>query len=194
MDIGRSLDLSQMTQPSNTRLLSRMVARPLGAEVKGAGWIAESRVGMARTLSLKFDPFGRHAAVRPAGAHVRRRARRVHFLLIGILLLSAGDLALTLGHLQTTGMAEANPIAAFVIRSTDSAAGLVIFKSLTVAICVTLLYCFRRHRAGEIAAWCGLAILAAMSVMWHAYSTSMESPAAIRLVQASYGDDWLTLD
>ncbi len=130
----------------------------------------------------------------PTGAHAHRRARRVKFLLIGILLLSAGDLALTLGHLKTTGMAEANPIAAFLIRSTDSVGALVAFKSLTVAVCVTLLYCFRRYRAGEIAAWCGMAILAGMSVMWHAYSTSMGSPDVLRLVKASHGDEWLMLE
>lgn len=137
---------------------------------------------------------------RRSGAGTRWRARRVNVLLIGILLLSAGDLALTLGHLRTTGMAEANPVAAFLIRSTDSAGALVAFKTLSVAICVSLLYWFRRHRAGEMAAWCGLTILAGMSVMWHAYSTSMESPEALRLVQAGQlgqlgaGDGWLMLD
>ena len=115
-------------------------------------------------------------------------------LLIGILVLSAGDLLLTLGHLQTTGMAEANPIAAFIIRSTDAAGALIVYKALTVGTCITLLYWFRRHRAGEIAAWCGMAILAGMSVMWYAYSTSMESPTARSLARASHGDEWLMLE
>jgi hypothetical protein len=148
---------------------------------------------MHATPTATLDVRTAGAAARPAGAAARNRARRVGFLLMGVVLLSAGDLALTLSHLQSTGMAEANPIAAFIIRSTGSAAALVAFKSLTVAFCVTLLYRFRRHRAGEIAAWCGMAILAGTSVMRHAYSKTMESPASIRMVQAGCGDEWLML-
>ncbi len=125
---------------------------------------------------------------------LRRRARRVTVLLLGIVVLSVGDLLVTLGHLQSSGMAEANPIAAWIIRHTGSAAALVLYKVLTVGVCVTLLYWFRRRPAGEVAAWVGVAMLLGMCVMWHAYSRSIASPAALDLVQASHGEDWLVLD
>ena len=49
------------------------------------------------------------------------RERRVGILLVSIIVLSAADLLLTIAHLQTIGMIEANPIAAFLIRTTASA-------------------------------------------------------------------------
>lgn len=51
----------------------------------------------------------------------RRRSRRVIVLLAAIIVLSAADLAITLFHLKTMGMMEANPIARFLIEQTSSA-------------------------------------------------------------------------
>lgn len=115
-------------------------------------------------------------------------------LLVGIIILSIADLVITLEHLQSFGMVEANPIAAWIIRSTQSAWVLGAYKSITVGICVTLLYRLRRHRVGELAAWCALVILTGLSVMWHTYTEEMESPLEIQTVQAGAGDLWLTLD
>lgn len=123
-----------------------------------------------------------------------RRCQRVLLLLAGIVILSLADLVITLEHLQTIGMVEANPIAAWVIRSTHSAWILGVYKVITVGICVALLYRARRYRVGELAAWCAVAILAGLSVMWHSYSEQLESPAEVMTAQADFGDLWLHVD
>jgi hypothetical protein len=122
---------------------------------------------------------------------VSRRSRRVVVLLCAIVLLSIADLTVTLAYLRGTGMMEANPLAAFLIRWTQSSLSLVCFKLLTVGICVSLLYKLRRNVEGELAAWCGVAILVFMSVQWRQYAENVELPT---VAVAEYGDDWLVLD
>ncbi len=140
-------------------------------------------------------------AVRPAGAaQIRRggrgRSMRVMVLLGGVVILSLGDLLLTLAHLRSTGMMEANPIAVYLIKSTQSAWVLVAYKALTVGVCVALLYRLRRHVQAEIGAWCAVALLAFMSVNWYGYVRLLDdNPELFRLAQAgAFEDDWLFLD
>jgi len=123
-----------------------------------------------------------------------RRSHRVLVLLAGIIVLSLADLVVTLQHLQSIGMVEANPIAAWLIRSTNSAWILGAYKTVTVGICVALLYRARRYWIGEAAAWCAVAILAGLSVMWHTYAEQIESPVELMTAQADLGDRWLHLD
>ena len=123
------------------------------------------------------------------------RSRRVIVLIAGVIALSIGDLIVTVGHLKTVGMMEANPIAAWLIRSTNSPLALSVYKLCTVGICAALLFKVRKHIEGEIAAWCALAILIGMSFMWHGYSQQFESPEDVHLAQVGhYGDNWLILD
>ena len=124
------------------------------------------------------------------------RSRRVTVLLLGIIILSAADLITTLAYLRTTGMAEANPIAAWLIRTTGSPWMLALYKATTVAISVSLLFWLRRRRFCEFAAWCGLAILVGVVFMWGAYSKHANEPSVIHLATVTdlYGDSWLMLD
>lgn len=120
-------------------------------------------------------------------------------LLIAIVVLSLADLAVTLTHLQTIGMAEANPLAAFLIDSTGSSWVLGIYKCLTVAVCVMLLYRARRHVQGEIASWLGLIILVGVSVLWYLYTDAYtdadtNSLETVQIAQTMHGDAWLMLD
>jgi len=124
----------------------------------------------------------------------RRRARRVIVLLAGIVVLSLADLIVTLGHLRSTGMIEANPIAAYLIRMTRSPWVLAEYKCLTVGICVTLLYRLRRRAWGEVGAWCAVGILTVMALLWHTYSTELESHAEVGIVQVEESSQWLQLD
>ena len=123
-----------------------------------------------------------------------RRARRVTVLLAGVMVLSLADLIITLAHLRSTGMAEANPIAAYIIRTTHSPWVLAAYKAVTVGICVALLYRLRRAVTGEVAAWCAVVILTLMSLAWKHYSERMEIPDAVRVVDAADAHDWLQLD
>jgi len=116
-------------------------------------------------------------------------------LLAGVVVLSLADLVITLTHLKTTGMMEANPIAAFLIQSTQSGVALTCFKLLTVGICVALLFVLRHRFEGELAAWCAVAILAGMSLQWHVYSSHFQNPAEVMVAQAGgYGDGWLMIE
>lgn len=129
------------------------------------------------------------ASLRRIGQVWQARPRRVTVLLAGIAVLSLADLAVTIAYLQANSMMEANPLAAYVIRATQSVWVLVAFKLATVAVCVGLLYRVRRHLCGEVAAWCALAILAAISVMWHSYSNQIEGMEEVMLAQITMGDD-----
>ncbi len=125
----------------------------------------------------------------------RDRSRRVVLLIVGIVLLSVGDLGVTLLHLKSSGMMEANPVAAWIIAHTGSGVLLTAYKTLTVAICVGLLFRLRRHVEGEIGAWCALLILAAVSFQWYQYTHEIDVVTDIELArQGAYGDDWLILD
>jgi hypothetical protein len=98
------------------------------------------------------------------------RSERVKWLLFGIVMLSIADLALTLSYLTTVGMSEGNPIAVWLLQATNSVWSLAAYKALTVTICVSLLYRTRFQRESELAAWCGMLILVALSVWWNQYS------------------------
>ncbi len=125
----------------------------------------------------------------------RDRSRRVVLLIVGIVVLSIGDLGLTLLHLKSSGMMEANPVAAWIIAHTGSSVLLTAYKALTVAICAGLLFRLRRHVEGEIGAWCALLILAAVSFQWYQYTREIGVGADIELARlGAYGENWLMLD
>ena len=109
--------------------------------------------------------------------------------------MSLGDLVITLICLRSTGMMEANPIASFLVRSTQSVSVLAAYKTLTVGICVGLLYYLRRHVEGEVAAWCVVAILAVTSLQWFHYTRHFDAFAGIQLARHSTGGaQWIVLD
>ena len=92
------------------------------------------------------------------------------WLLSGVIFLSLADLFLTISYLTSVGMSEGNPIALWLLQTTNSVWPLVLYKALTVAICVTLLYRIRRKRQSELASWCAMLILVALSIWWNQYS------------------------
>ena len=125
---------------------------------------------------------------------VARRSRRVSVLLIGILALSVADLAATLTHLRTIGMAEANPIAAFIIEWGDSSTALSLYKLGTVGLATTVLFHLRTTVQAEIGCWLGLLILGAMSVHWHLYTQTLDSVSPLALQESGFRwNAWLTL-
>ena len=141
-----------------------------------------------------FDRSGEGIAVLHRDTGQTGRSRRVLGLIVAIIILSTVDLLITLFHLQTIGMMEVNPLAAYLIRSTGSAWALAAFKALTIAVCVTLLFCTRRDIRAEIASWLALVILIGVLVMWHFYSQATENPEVIRIARILHGEDWLILD
>ena len=102
------------------------------------------------------------------------RSSRVLLLLGFILILSVVDLLLTIFHLQNFGLAEANPIVIFLVRSFDSLWILTAFKLSTVALCMGFLFRARHHVVGECGAWLATFILTFVLMVWYDYSDTVE--------------------
>jgi len=115
-----------------------------------------------------------------------KRSLRVMWLLVGIVALSLADLTLTTMYLTSVGMTEGNPIAAWLLTQTNSLWVLALYKGVTVATCVTLLYYMRNSRQGELAAWCSMLIMTALSVWWNQYALYQPSfpPSEDQIVMA----------
>jgi hypothetical protein len=136
-----------------------------------------------------------HRSVRARLEAALGRPRRVVILLLGVVVLSVADLLITLAHLRATGMAEANPVARFVIGLTGSPISLACFKALSVFICVGLLYKVRKTVQGEIASWCALLILSCISMMWFRYAHQYENPVDVQLAQSEWAQEqWVRFD
>lgn len=99
----------------------------------------------------------------------RRRAIRVWALVVAIVLLSLGDLWMTLTHLKGAGMGEANPIARYVIGF-NSPALLAAWKCATVALACIIFVWARHRRTTEAACWACAGVLAALTVGWIQYA------------------------
>jgi Domain of unknown function (DUF5658) len=100
----------------------------------------------------------------------RHRTARLCGLLAGIILLSFGDLYMTLLHLRGIGMAEANPLARSVMAY-NSAAGLVAWKFCTVGLAVAILFYARRRRTAEFAAIFCCGVLLWLTFHWSTYNS-----------------------
>ena len=135
-----------------------------------------------------------HRVLSLASADGRRL--RMLALLTAIVVLSAGDLVLTLGHMSTTGMYEANPLVAALARLTESSLSIANFKALTVLIGVGLLYRLRRHASAELAAWLVAAILVALSIQWNLYTAEIgDLSLMVQLELAGHHDaGWVVFD
>jgi uncharacterized membrane protein YhfC len=121
------------------------------------------------------------------------RSRRVVVLLAAIILMSLGDLYMTLEHLTHVGMPEANPLAHAIIQY-GSRSILIAWKLATVVLAVGILYYARRRWSAEAAALFCCGVLTWLSARWLDYSEQMLK------VDTSFcplvlGDDhrWVTL-
>ena len=100
----------------------------------------------------------------------RRRALRVWILVATIVVLSLSDLYMTLAHLQSAGMGEANPLARLVM-SYNSPILLSAWKCACVALAALILILARFRPSGEIACWLSTVVLTALTVHWISYSS-----------------------
>lgn len=105
----------------------------------------------------------------PAPAPHSSRALRVACMLVAIVAMSAGDLYMTMLHLKSFGMVEANPIARIVMEY-NCGWLLGAWKFATVAVGFLILWTFRQRRSAEIGAIVCTAILTALTIQWIRYS------------------------
>lgn len=123
---------------------------------------------------------------------VRARVRRVLILVSVIITLSVADLVTTLTYLQTVGMQELNPFAAYVLRH-QSIAALLLFKFGSVFASISLILLVRRLPQGEMAAWIATAILVGLTLHWSTYTDQMlnlQNTETFKEAQSS--ESWMT--
>jgi len=121
------------------------------------------------------------------------RCRRVVLLAAAIIVMSIGDLALTLTYLQSLGMAESNPLARLVI-DLGSAELLILWKLATVTACVSILLWKSRAPSAEVGAWIGALVLCGLMLHWKNYvRTAPPAPPSIAAGSINIDDRWTTL-
>lgn len=122
----------------------------------------------------------------------RARCRRVFLLVTLIAILSLGDLWVTLTLLNSLGMEEVNPLAAFIIRH-QSPIGLILFKVGSVLACVSIILVVRHRRQGEMAAWIAAGILILLTARWSAYTNEVSNfNSTVTIGEAQRSQLWLT--
>ncbi len=138
-------------------------------------------------------------AISPSGGVLRAirsvhpRTRRVVLLIAAIIMMSVGDLLLTLTYLRYLGMAESNPLARLVLDF-RSPALLVVWKMATVVACTSILLWKSRAWSAEVGAWIGAFILGALMVHWSAYVKLAPPRPPIETASLFAGDErWMTL-
>jgi len=111
--------------------------------------------------------------IRTHSPHLRlagkARARRVLLLIGLVIMLSIGDLHVTIIYLQSIGMHEMNPLAALVIQQ-GNIPGLIFFKGGSVMASISLILLLRHRWQGEFAAWTAALILCGLTLYWFTYS------------------------
>jgi uncharacterized membrane protein YqjE len=106
------------------------------------------------------------------------RGRRVSILLAAILVMSIGDLYMTLTHLTTTGMLEANPLAR-LIMAYNSPMLLAAWKMSSVGLAVGILFWARHRGRTEIATWFCFLVLTWLTCRWTIYNDQISTLAEI---------------
>jgi hypothetical protein len=104
------------------------------------------------------------------------RGLRVILLIIATSLMGMADLLLTLTYVQSVGMAEANPIARWLMQF-NSVGLVVLFKVGTIAVSGWLILWRRKTRTAEIGAWLCLLVMIALTVRWMWFITAFSSLA-----------------
>ncbi len=114
-------------------------------------------------------------------------------LAAAIIVMSVGDLALTLTYLQSLGMAESNPLARAVIEL-GSPGLLILWKLATVTACVSILLWKSRARSAEVGAWVGTIVLCGLMLHWKNYVRTAP-PVSPAVASGSFQPDerWTTL-
>ena len=126
-----------------------------------------------------------------AEASADARARRVVLLCVAIVLMAWSDLSQTLSYVRNVGMIELNPLARAVM-SQGGAPGLMIFKLLSVTLCVGILLSLRRRVQAELCAWVCVAGLLVLTGHWLHYNANVHALTPyIQELAASNAPEWV---
>lgn len=115
------------------------------------------------------EPHAFGTRILDAAFGARYRPTRVSTLLAGVVILSLGDLYMTLVHLLNFGMFEGNPVARGIMAH-GSPAMLIIWKLVTVGFAVAVMFWARRRISAEAGALFCCLVLTWLTLQWAHYS------------------------
>lgn len=123
----------------------------------------------------------------------RFRGRRVAVLLMAVAVLSLADLYMTLVHLLSFGMLEANPIARLVMAH-GSPAALIIWKLVTVGFALGVLYWARKRGTAEVAAVFACLVMGWLTLRWATYNNNVgELTKDLHIACPTREPHWVTM-
>ncbi|MEM9373367.1 MAG: DUF5658 family protein [Planctomycetota bacterium] len=132
-----------------------------------------------------------HGGRSALGQAIRSRPFRVIALGSAIAVMSTIDLYLTLLYLTHSGMPEANPLARAMIAY-QSPFVLAVWKTLTVVLCVGILFLIRHKRSAEFGAWAAVCVLAMLMSHWARYASELADYKPLMApVAAQIDDTWV---
>jgi hypothetical protein len=123
----------------------------------------------------------------------RCRAKRVTALLVGVILMSLGDLYMTLQYVMHYGLLEANPFAR-AMMDYGSPSLLVAWKLFTLLLTSGILFFARRRLSAELGAIFCCGVLTWLTVRWLDYSDQMaHMPRESQALVTQDESRWVTL-
>lgn len=133
-------------------------------------------------------------------AHLRKglfcpscRSQRVLIILVGVVLMSLGDLYMTLQYLLHFGMLESNPLARAMIHH-GSPWVLAAWKLCTLMLAVGILVFARRRLSAELGTLFCCGVMAWLTVRWIDYSDQMAETARDSQTLVNFDEGrWVTL-
>lgn len=134
----------------------------------------------------------RTAMLRP-GALCPERQLRVLLLLAALVLFSAADLWMTLLHMRSGGMMEANAVVRLV-ATTGSPMVLVFWKLGCVAPFVLIMYSRRHRKAAELACLAACVLLGLVTWRWMGYSEVMMAHTGYMLDVQRESPYWVAMN
>jgi hypothetical protein len=121
------------------------------------------------------------------------RPVRVTVLLCAVVVLSLADLYMTLVHLMSFGMIEANPLARGIMAF-GSPAALIIWKLVTVMMAAGILFYARKRRVAEVGAVFCCCVLTWLTGRWIAYNAQVGRwTGEMHSLAGVNAPDWVTM-
>lgn len=133
------------------------------------------------------------APLRQAASHAAR-GERVIILVAACVLMSLGDLYMTLTYVTSVGMLESNPLAR-ALMSLNSPAVVIAWKCALTLFGASVLIFFRRLRAAELATWLVFAGMALLTLHWQGFNRDVSEMTEEYQMLAQIDDHrWVHMD
>lgn len=146
-----------------------------------------------KTNSTAAEVSSFRTAMHRPGAAWPDRQLRVMLLLAALVLFSAADLWMTLLHMRSGGMMEANAVVRLV-ATTGSPMVLVLWKLGCVAPFVLIMYSRRHRKAAEVACLAACVLLGLVTWRWMGYSEVLMAHTGYMLDVQSESPYWVAMN